>query len=390
MNNCEKNIRLYKLYELFFEPLFWGPILILYMQDLGQMTLAGIYVMEAVIVLLLVVLEVPMGALADLIGRKTSVVLGSVFMLCDNILFAMISSPIDVWIANFVWVIGFSLVSGAASALLYDSLKDEHREHEARKIVGVALGNRMLLIAATSLLAGYLYEIHPRLPLLLSIPFMAIAVVIATLFYESRIKKAFCATEHFSLIKMSVLFVANHRQIKWIIGFSVTILVVQKIWFFTYNPYFQEVDLAPLYFGIVFAAINLIGWIGSRVSDRISESLGECGSVALICGLIAVPLIVMSQFPSMGVILLLSAPAFVRGFMQPFLFEFLHRHLSSHNRATVVSIKSAVGGLLQFFALLLFGSLLGIVSLTQAMFVLGLLSLISGIVIVVTYRKIFL
>lgn len=390
MNNCEKNIRLYKLYELFFEPLFWGPILILYMQDIGGMTLAEIYMMEAVIVLLLVVLEVPTGALADLIGRKTSVVLGSVFMLGDIILFAMIAEPIDVWIANIVWVIGFSLVSGAASALLYDSLKEEHREGEARKIVGAALGNRMLLVAVTSLMAGYLYELDPRLPLLLSIPFVALAIVIATRFHEARIKKTFNAVEHFSLIKMSVLFVANHRQIKWIIAFSVTILVVLKIWFFTYNPYFLEVDVAPLYFGIVFAAINVIGWIGSRLSSVLGEYIGEYRSIVLICTLITLPLIIMSQFPSMWAILLLSAPAFVRGFIQPFLFAFLHRHLSSHNRATVVSIKSAIGGVIQFVALLLFGLLLEIVTLTQAMFVLGVLSLISGVMIIVTYRKIFL
>lgn len=390
MYNCEKNVKLYRLYELFFEPLFWGPILILYMQDIGGMQLSEIYVMEAVVVLLLVVLEVPTGALADLIGRKTSVVIGSVFLLGDNILFAMITSPMDVWIANIVWVIGFSLVSGAASALLYDSLKDDHREHEARRIVGSAIGNRMLLISVTALLAGYLYEINPRLPLLMSIPFMFVAVVIASFFHEAREKSVFCAKKHFSLMKMSVLFVANHRQIKWVIGFSVTILIVQKIWFFTYNPYFEHVGLAPLYFGIVFSVINLIGWIGSRLSESLSDHIGEFGSIVLICGLIAVPLILMSQFPSMVAILLLSTPAFVRGFMQPFLFEFLNRHLDSHNRATVISIKSAIGGLMQFVALLLFGYLLEIVTLMQAMLVLGLLSLIAGSAIIVMYRKIFL
>ena len=80
-----KNITLYKWFVISAEPLFWGPTLILCLQRLGKMSLSEVYIMEAIVISGIVFLEIPSGALADLIGRKQTILLGNYFFLASSI-----------------------------------------------------------------------------------------------------------------------------------------------------------------------------------------------------------------------------------------------------------------------------------------------------------------
>ncbi len=60
------------------------------------MSLSEIYLMEAVVVGEIVLLEIPSGALADLIGRKKTILLGQFLIFLSAVLFALIDSPLDV------------------------------------------------------------------------------------------------------------------------------------------------------------------------------------------------------------------------------------------------------------------------------------------------------
>ncbi|MEN9405341.1 MAG: hypothetical protein RLY47_300 [Candidatus Parcubacteria bacterium] len=384
-----RNVALYRRYLTFNEPLLWGPILITCLIHLGHMELADIYLMEAVVVLGFVFLEVPSGALADLIGRKKTVVLGSVLHLVSMIWFALIQSPFDVWGANIVWMIGASLCSGADSAILYDSLKELGREGEYKQIEGAAVGNRLLIVAFCSLATGLIAETHLRVPLLLSIPGVIFSTVSTFFLTEPRAIRTYAAREHFNMMKMSVLFVANHRAVKWIIGFSMLITVSSKVWFFTYNPYFELVKLPIAHYGIMFFLLNVVAWFFSRYAYSLERRLSEQKVIVLMILMMGFPIIFMGSVVavfSVGVILLQNA---VRGFERPFLGAFFNNHLDSENRATVISIRSAVSGLAQFLGLGIFGIMLNNWSLPFCLQLLGIAVLLLGVLSLRKYRQVF-
>ncbi len=385
---AERNIRLYKRYLTFNEPLLWGPILISCLIHLGQMELADIYVMEAVVVLGFIFLEVPSGALADLIGRKKTVVLGSVLHLVSMIWFALVRSPMDVWGANITWMIGASLCSGADSALLYDSLKEAGREHEYKRIEGGSVGNRLLIVAFCSLVTGFMAESNLRIPLLLSLPGVLFSTVSTFFFTEPRAMRTYAAREHFDLMKVSVLFVANHRTVKWIIGFSMLIGVSSKIWFFTYNPYFELVELPLKYYGVIFFLLNVVAWFFSRYAYVMEKHLSERKLIIMMVAMMGIPILFMGSVVaifSVGIVLLQNA---VRGFERPFFGAFLNNHLNSENRATVISIKSAVSGFAQFVGLGIFGVLINNLSLPLCLQILGVTVLVLGTFGVLKHRQI--
>lgn len=373
----------------FREPLLWGSVLISCIIHLGKMTLSEIYFMESIVLLGTIFLQVPMGALADLIGRKKTMIMGSLLYVVSVIWFAISRSPFDVWGGNIAWMVGASLCDGADSAFLYDSLKSVGRESEYKKIDGEAVGNRLLLTAICAILAGFLAQHSLRLPLLFSVPGVIFSAIMPFFFKEPPMEKKFIAREQMNIMKISILFVANHKEVKWIIGFTTLIGVVSKIWFFTYNPYFELVKLDLKFYGVVFFTLNVIAWFFSKYAHKISGKFTERAVAILMVLLIGLPILVMGSFVSVLAVCMVFPQNIVRGFMRPFFGEFLNRHLNSENRATVLSVQSAVSGLAQFVALGGFGFLLVSWGLSFCLQILGLTVLILGGLAILKYKKIF-
>ena len=351
---AKRNLILYGIFQALREPLFWGPILILYLKQVGHMSLSGIYLLEAGTMLLLIVLQLPTGALAALIGRKKMMVIGSVLILLDNVVFATAYSPKSVLLANLLWAIGLSFISGADSSFLYDTLAVTGETDKYKKLEGKTTGIRLLLMALTSIAVGYLARINMRLPVWLGIPGMLVALVAVCLMKEPPriilgLGERVTYRRHWNLMKLSVLFVANSRKVKWIIAYMVLLNVIGKAWFFTYNPYFELVKLPLVFYGWVFFAMNLVAAIFSYGSDWLAKKLPEKLNIFGMVFLTGLPIVLMSILVYWPMTLLVLFQNMVRGHLRPFMGHFLHDHLESENRATVVSIQAAVDGFGQFF-----------------------------------------
>ena len=384
-----RNVRFYKLYAILSEPIFWGPTLILFIQRFGKMSLSEIYLMEAVVVGGTVLLEIPSGALADLIGRKKTILLGQFFICLSTVLFAIINSPLDVWIANILCMVGFVCRSGADSAFLYDSLKEVKREAEYKQIEGSAMGGRLLTYGICSLSVGFLSEISLRLPFILTIPWLLSSCLIVLCFKEPIQTQKYNFKEQVDLMKVSVLFVANNKAVKWVVGYISLIVVSSKLWFFTYNPYFELVGLEIKYYGVIFCLLNIVAWFFSYNAFRIERRIGEKFCMIAMILFIGLPILLMSTIVSQIMVSMVLLQNVVRGFMVPFLGDFLNRRLDSKNRATVISIKSAVSGFVSVISLSLFGFVLKIWPLALSLQILGVTVLLLGLIEIIQYRKIF-
>ena len=393
MNQKEvkRNVTLYKWFFVLVEPLFIGPTLIFYLQNVAKMSLSHVYVMEAVVVGGFVLLEVPSGALADLIGRKKTIFLGALFQVISKILLVVAVSPIYAWVSNIFWMFSLSMRSGADEAFLYDSLKEAGREKEYEKIQGRAFSYLLLAIAFCSLSAGFLSEIHLRLPFIVGMPFVIASCFVVLLFKEAPKTEKYSVKRQKELLKLSWLFVKNHKKIKWIIAFATLIAVSSKVWFFSYNPYFELVDFDLKYYGVMFFFFNIIAWFFSRNAYKLEKKIGEKFSIISMILLIGMPIILMATFVSKVMVSMTLLQNIVRGFKKPFVGGFLNCHIEDSNRrATILSIESAAAGLASFFALNLFGVALKFWTLTLSLQMLGIFVLIIGSILMLQYRKIFL
>jgi MFS family permease len=195
--------------------------------------------------------------------------------------------------------------------------------------------------------------------------------------------------KHINLMKDSIFFVITNSKIIWIIGFVVLIQGISKVWFFSYNPYFELVDLPIIYFGWIFFLLNIVGAVSSYFADYISRKFGELGSIILIIVVISMPVFMMGSYVSKLACLLVLMPNIARGYLTPFIGNLLHHYLDSKNRATVISIKSAVNSFGQFLFLVLFGLLFNIYSLPVCLEIMGFITIVGGVIFIITYFKIF-
>jgi MFS family permease len=387
--SVKRNIKLFALFKILRDPMLWGPVLITYIMNVGKMELSEIYLMEAVVVFMMIFVEIYTSAWADLLGRKLMLVLGGLQLIAGVIIFGIADSPLHIWLSNIILMFGFAFVSGVDEAFLYDTLKSAGRTNEYTKISGRIMSWRFFLIAVSAIASGYLYTIHPRLPVLLSLPTMLTALLATLFLKEPRQTSKAGHKEHFKLMKLSILFTLNHRKVKWIIAYIVIIMTASKLWFFTYNPYFELVELKPVYFGWIFFCLNIVAWFSSRFAHRIEAKLSE---PVIIIGLVlieSIPILLMGLFVFKLSALLVMFENLCRGFREPFFSGLINRHLDSKNRATVLSIKSAVRAFVNSISLLLFGLVLDIVTLHTAMIILGSVVLLMGAISIRYYFPIF-
>lgn len=390
-SHCHSNVFWYKLYVLFNESLFWGPILIISLMKLGKMTLPEIYFMESAVMVICVVLNIPTGALADVIGRKKTIIIGRVFLLGSSVGFAFMTSPTLAWVANILWAIGFSFQSGADHAFLYHTLQKAGLEKSFAKVEGCAVGLRLITVAFCSLAVGYLAEIDLRLPLMLSIPFMVIPLIACFFLKEEQEKKvAYSMKLQWEVLWKGFKFAVAKKEIRWIIGLCALVMGASKIWFFTYNPYFEKVGIDLKYFGYIFFLLNIVAWLASHFAYSIEKKFSEKLCVAMMILCVGVPILLMGTFPIWPMTMLVVVQNVVRGFMRPFVASFMNRHIDSEEiRATALSVRSTLTDIVSVLSLSWFGFMDKSLGLLQSLIVLGIVVLILGKLSFARYKSLF-
>jgi MFS family permease len=377
-HDCRRNVLLYRLYAVFNEPLFWGPIVIFSLQKLAHMPLADIYYMESAVLCICVVLDLPSGALADIIGRKKTLIIGRIFLLLSTIFFSTMSSPAGAWTGNVLWAIGFSFQSGADTSFLYETLKECRQQKLYARIEGCAVGFRLAVVACCSLAVGFLARANLRAPLYFCIPFVAIPLVSVFFIKEPGRSKEYSMSKQICVLKDGIMFGIHSKEVRWMVGFAALVGTVSKVWFFTYNPYFEFVRLDLAFYGIIFFFLNIVAWLSSHYAYKMESSLGEkkCVLGMILC--VGVPILLMGIAPIRPFVALVLVQNVVRGSMRPFVGSYMHRHVENNIRATVLSFQSTFGNVMSILALAVFGFFIGHLGLLSSLKILGVLMLVLG------------
>ncbi len=388
----ERNLKLMMVRSIFLEPLFWGPILILALEKLAHMKLSEIYLLEAVCIIFMLIIDIPTGALADIIGRKQMIVIGQCFMFADFIFFASMSRPWHACMANFLWAIGAAFQSGADKALIQESCISLGKDRGFyRKYEGKAFGLRLLLFAICAPVTSWVATYNLRLPLLMSLPFIIIPLVTSFMLTEPprTEEKEFSTHKHLMQMKEGLLDTIRDKRILWIMLYMCVIGVTSKIWFFTYNPYFEYVGLPLTLFGWVFFFLNVIAWLSSHWGHIIEDRLGDKIIVWFLIPLIGLPIIMMSLVPIQAMTLMVVFQNIVRGMHGPFFDSMSGRYLRNNTRATVLSVQSSIMSVTGSIGLLGFGFLLKSVGLLNSLLMLGIITLVCHTLLMRTWGKHF-
>ena len=373
--------------------MLYMPIVKLFYEENGLNNFE-LLTLHAVYSITIFFLEIPSGYIADIWGRKKSLVLGTIL---GTLGFSIYSITYGFWgflLAELALGIGQSFISGSDSAMLYDSLIDMKKEKQYLKYEGKITGLGNFAEATAGLIISGLVFI--------GLTTFRISYYCQTLIAFTGIPAALLLIEpgsHKRLVPENMLYIFKvikytlidniklQRTVVYssIIGFaSLTMAWFAQIYFF-------EAGLPMTLFGVLWTLLNITVGIGSFYAYKIEKKLKMKSILILILLLYVTSYIFLGFFMSLFTIGILFVFYFARGLATPVLKEYINKITASEIRATVLSIRSLI--LRLFYAILgpLFGWVSDVISLGTALIMCGVTIMIMGTVslgfLLLSYKK---
>ena len=350
------------------------PVVALFYSDNGLDSF-DIYLLQAVYSISVAIFEVPSGYMADIIGRRTSLIIGGFLGTLGFAVLSASSGFTGFLLAEIILGLGGSFISGSDSALLFDSLAAAKRDNYYLRYEGriTALGSFAETVAAVGggLLAAWLSY---RAVYVSQTFIAAIAIPASLLILEPERQRLIARPSIGQIFRISYQALFEDRLLSTtIIMSSVTGLATlcmawtSQVYFITVG--FNEVQITPLWVGL-----NLtVALISAKAAYTVTK-IGQYRSILLIMSIMPLSYIMLGILPVIPALFFLFLFYFVRGFATPMLRDLTNQHCGSEIRATVLSIRSllvrvsfsvsgpligAVAGRSSLsLALILFGSLL--------------------------------
>ena len=359
--------------------MLYMPIVVPFYKANG-LGMKDVMLLQGVYSVTIVVLEIPSGYFADVLGRKLSLVIGAIMGFFGFLTYSLSFGFWGFLIAETVLGIGQSFISGSDSALLYDTLLDQKREKEYIRFEGriTSLGNLAEAVAGT--LGGLLAAASLRYPYIAQTFVAFIAVPSSLLLVEPSRHKSLTKLRFSDILKVVKFSLFDHKPLQRNILFSSIIgtATLTMAWFV--QPFFEHIHLTLQMFGILWTALNLTAGIMSFIAYRIETRLGQIQSVLIIAVLVPAGYISLYFFHSAYALSILFLFYIVRGFATPVLKDYINRMTGSDKRATVLSVRNFI--IRMNFALIgpFLGWYMDVYTLPMAMLLAGILFVIlSGI-----------
>jgi predicted MFS family arabinose efflux permease len=321
--------------------LFPIPVITLFWKDHIGMSLAEIMWLQAIFGAVVVVFEFPTGYVADRVGYRLSLLIGTVFWLLGWIAYALGTTFAAMIVAEVVLGVGFAFTSGADSALLFVSLKTARGATEYRQWEGRVRAAAQASEAISSGLGGWLYSLTPRLPFWSQVPVALANLTTVAAMLEVRPAGGGDRLEHLRRalqIVRHALF--QHPRLRSTMTLSVALGVSTYVAVWLIQPWMQLRGIPTAWFGVLWAAAHL--WLAaiSLTSARIAEIFGLAPTL-FACSLLAGASFFGLSFSDspLAVIFYLGFMT-VRGLQGPLLVAALQSDAPPEDRASVLSLNA--------------------------------------------------
>lgn len=182
-----KNIWLYYGFSFLSNAMFWSAVLIPFFKGWGNLNQTQIQILQSWFMLSMFLMEIPTGVIADVFGKKISLILGALMPVFATLIYTSFQSFSIYFLAEFLFGLGYAFRSGADSAFIYESLKQEGRIDELKKIYQRVEALKLMGILVSALLGSALtLFFSPKDVVLLSVIPMALCFFESLFFVEPK------------------------------------------------------------------------------------------------------------------------------------------------------------------------------------------------------------
>lgn len=317
------------------------PIVVLFYQENG-LGMKEVFVLQAIYSIAIVVLEIPSGYFADALGRKNTLVIGTTLGFLGFLTYSLSNCFWGFLIAEVILGFGQSLISGADSALLYDSLlvhkkEDDYMKHEGRMI---SVGN--FAEASAGVVGGLLATLSLRYPYYFQTAIAFFAIPAAATLFEPNVIANKLKISFLNILEVVKYSLITNRELRVNILFSsfVGASTLTMAWFV--QPWFIEINLPVSLFGILWTLLNLSVGLTALFAYRIEHFFGVKTTVLAFTLFLALGFFGTAYFQTIFGLAFIFLFYLARGIATPVLKDYINRISSSDVRATILSVRNFV------------------------------------------------
>ena len=349
MDRIRLNIKLNYVYTALMNTAFDRAIWMLFLSIRG-MSLLEIGLIESVYQLSMLVFGVPAGAISDLLGRKTCLIL-SVIAKIAAYLSILFSHDFLGFAAGFALnAISVVLYSSTSESFTYDTCKLTGQQVSYKQVYGNVLAVTFIAAAAGIAAGGFMANVSYEWVYYATIGVLLCALVPALLFTETR-KAADGGTGAGGqgpglkeLITRSVSLITGNPVILYLLVISAIITMVDMTIYMYSQKYFEAMSIPVYLIGLILCVDSICAAMGARYA-RVLERFSNRDIVIIVPAVILVMYLLFAAIDSpIAVLFLWTATMFVVGFW-PILSDLLNKRVPTENRATVLSMKSQLNSL---------------------------------------------
>lgn len=370
----QKNIKLLAWFNFFTDFKLYSALAILYFTQVTGSLALGMSIFS-ITSISNALFEVPTGILSDMVGRKNTIVLGSIASVAYALCYALGGSYWMLVLGAVFQGLSIAFYSGNNDALLHDSLKESGKEKQYHNYLGKLSSLFQLALAVGAVLGSFLANSSFVLVMWLSVIPQAICFFISLFMVEPRILLQ-KSTNIYAHMKDALLLFKTNKKLRLVsiagmIGSSVGEATFQlsAAFFNTLWPLWA-VGIAKM---ISYIGATLSFYFSGRFIDRFKEIK------AILIGNIFSRVVnsFAVLFPTQASPLLCSSTSIFYGTLSVAKNSLLQKEFTPHQRATIASLNSLAESI--FFAIFayFFGFIGDHIGPAKALFIAQFFSLIG-------------
>ena len=351
LNKWESNIRKSYFFHFFMGLHLISGVLLPFFLTWGKLTFVEVMLLQSYITIMILIFEIPCGAIADYISRKVSLILGALITAIAALIYGSYPNIFIFVIGETLWAFASALTSGTDQAFIYDTLRKLEREDDISKVIA---RNRsfMLFGLAISAPIGSIIGAYASLNLVMTfmfIPFFIATLISLTLKEPNHDLEKKKSENYFAVIKSGFNELKRNSVLR-VLSFEMIITeiaVFYIIWL--YQLYLEALQFQLIFFGFVSTSMTLIQIIFNNIVIKLEYKYNNKKRFLQFYSIIpGIGFVLMSVifFIPVSIPLILIVIGF--GFSRSLLFtKGINKQIETQNRATVISTINMIASLIR-------------------------------------------
>jgi len=379
--SLRRNLPLFVAFRVLFHARFYYPVIGVLFLDLG-LTLEQYALLNVIWAVVIIVLEIPSGALADVIGRKRMVVLGAALMVAEMAVFAF--APRGEWLFALLVLnrilsgAAEASVSGADEALAYDSLPETDRQTTWPRVLESLMrwksgGFFLAMVSGAALFDQNLMSSFlgwtgwtpaggatVRWPVYATLLTSVLCLFVALNFREPPTHAPtgrHAIGRAWQNVIEGAVRVFTSRRILFLMAAALIIDSFVRIFLTFASNYYRLIELPPFVNGMLGSGLALLGFAVAPLAKRLVAHRGVIANYTIVAALVLLGLTGTAMaWPYWGAWVVVPL-GISMSMLQFFTSNYLNQWTESHVRATVLSFRGVAFNLGYAIAGILFARL---------------------------------